>query len=159
VAIESIASEENSQPERSCVFRRPTGEGCRAFGRAASRRGRIGRRESGGGVAHDVFLKLARRSGSPKDAIHSAFPAAAMNFVQQQRLGMEQLIECEAVGRLDKPPIAPVALVNPPGLARNPNYSQIALVTRRESYSANSDGVRRSGQGCAPRLRAFAQSD
>lgn len=74
------------------------------------------------------FLSSLDDLAAAKDAIHSAFPAAAMNFVQQQRLGMEQLIECEAVGRLDKPPIAPVALVNPPGLARNPNYSQIALV-------------------------------
>lgn len=67
-------------------------------------------------------LQVARSS------LAAAFPAAAANFVQTQRLALEPLAECEAVGRLDATPSAPVVLVNPPGLTQNPNYSQIALV-------------------------------
>lgn len=71
---------------------------------------------------------LENLSGS-KTAIRTAFPAAAVTFVQQQRLGLDQLAECEAVGRLDKSPTSAITLVNPPALAHNPNYSQIALVS------------------------------
>ncbi len=67
-------------------------------------------------------VQTARRS------IAAAFPAAAANFIQTQRAPLAPVAECEAVGRLDAPPSAPVVLLNPPGLVQNPNYSQIALV-------------------------------
>ena len=63
-----------------------------------------------------------------KSAIAAAFPNAASNFVQQQRLAIDPVVECEAVGRLDKAPATPVQFVNPSALTVNPNYSQIALV-------------------------------
>ncbi len=74
------------------------------------------------------FLSSLDDLAAARSAISAAFPSAAANFVQSQRLALEQLTECEAVGRLDKSPGADVKLVNPPGLASNPNYSQIALV-------------------------------
>jgi enamine deaminase RidA (YjgF/YER057c/UK114 family) len=43
-------------------------------------------------------------------------------------LGLEDAVECEAVGRLEKLPASPVTLMNPPALAQNANYSQIALI-------------------------------
>jgi enamine deaminase RidA (YjgF/YER057c/UK114 family) len=75
------------------------------------------------------FLSSLDEFSGNKTAIHAAFPVAAVNFVQQQRLRLDQLVECEAVGRLEKSPTAPVTLLNPPPLAQNPNYSQIALVS------------------------------
>ncbi len=81
------------------------------------------------------FLSSLDEFSGDRTAIHAAFPSAAVNFVQQQRLGLEQVVECEAVGRLEKSPASAgssglgVTLVNPPALAQNPNYSQIALVS------------------------------
>ena len=80
------------------------------------------------------FLSSLDEFSGDRTAIHAAFPSAAVNFVQQQRLGLDQLVECEAVGRLEKSPASShenglVTLVNPPALMQNPNYSQIALVS------------------------------
>src|SRR5262249_34616932 len=78
------------------------------------------------------FLSSLDDLSPARSAISSAFPAAAANFVQTQRLALAPLVECEAVGRLDTPPASPVVLLNPAGLAQNPNYSQIALVNARK---------------------------
>lgn len=56
------------------------------------------------------------------------YPQAALNYVQLQRGHTRGLVECEAVARLGAAPGAPLKLVNPPGLAQSPNYSQVALV-------------------------------
>ena len=74
------------------------------------------------------FLSSIDEVNMAKSAVASAYPSAAANYVQQQRLGLEPLAECEAVGRLDHAPSAPVVFVNPKGLTESPNYSQIALV-------------------------------
>ena len=74
------------------------------------------------------FLSSLEELPAARAAVGSAFAGAAANYVQLQRLGLEPLAECEAVGRLDMPPASAVTLVNPPGLTQNPNYSQIALV-------------------------------
>ncbi len=80
------------------------------------------------------FLSSLDDFSGDRTAIHAAFPSAALDLVQQQRLGLDQLVECEAVGRLEKTPTpltiaTPVLFENPPALAQNPNYSQIALVS------------------------------
>jgi len=82
----------------------------------------------GGVLRATCFLSTLDDLGAAKIAIAKAFPAAAADFVQQQRLGLEQMVECEAIGRLEKSQATEVTLVNPPGLTQNPNYSQIALV-------------------------------
>jgi enamine deaminase RidA (YjgF/YER057c/UK114 family) len=74
------------------------------------------------------FLSSLENVQTARTALSGAFPGAATNYVQLVRLGVEPLAECEAVGRLDAPPSAPVVLTNPPGLAANPNFSQVALV-------------------------------
>jgi 2-iminobutanoate/2-iminopropanoate deaminase len=74
------------------------------------------------------FLSSLDDLAAAKSAIADAFPGAPANFVQQQRLGLEQMIECEAIGRLEKSPGTEVRLVNPAALTQNPNYSQISLV-------------------------------
>jgi enamine deaminase RidA (YjgF/YER057c/UK114 family) len=56
------------------------------------------------------------------------FPAAVANHVQVQRAPERGIAECEAVARLRAKPASPVALLNPDGLPKSPNYSQIAMV-------------------------------
>jgi enamine deaminase RidA (YjgF/YER057c/UK114 family) len=74
------------------------------------------------------FLSSLDDAGAARELLHGAFPNAAANFVQLQRLPLDPLAECEAVGRPDRPPAQPVTLLNPADLGRNPNYSQIAIV-------------------------------
>jgi enamine deaminase RidA (YjgF/YER057c/UK114 family) len=74
------------------------------------------------------FLSAMEDASGAHAALTSAFPGAALDVIQLQRLAVQPLAECEAVGRLDEPPSAAVVLVNPPDLQQNPNYSQIALV-------------------------------
>lgn len=74
------------------------------------------------------FLSSLDHAAEARTAILTAFPNAAANVVQLQRLAVEPLAECEAVGRLDAPPGSPVVLLNPPELTQSPNYSQVALV-------------------------------
>ncbi len=74
------------------------------------------------------FLSSIEDVSTARGALTAAFPNAAADYVQLQRLGLEPLDECEGVGRLETAPASAVELVNPPGLTQNPNYSQIALV-------------------------------
>jgi enamine deaminase RidA (YjgF/YER057c/UK114 family) len=74
------------------------------------------------------FLSTLDEATTARDLMRAAFPGAAANFVQLQRSAVEPLAECEAVGRPDRAPAEAVTLENPAGLARNPNYSQIAVV-------------------------------
>ncbi|HEV2202115.1 MAG TPA: hypothetical protein VGR73_20030 [Bryobacteraceae bacterium] len=74
------------------------------------------------------FLSSLDEVGAVRAAIAEAFPGAAANYVQLQRLPMEPLTECEAVGRLEAPPKEAAEFVNPPGMTANPNYSQVVLV-------------------------------
>ncbi len=75
------------------------------------------------------FLSSFDDLSTAKSALAAAFPAASANYVQLRRDAIEPLAECEAVGRLASPPASSLALVNPPRLTANPNYSQIALVS------------------------------
>src|SRR5579862_8066175 len=58
----------------------------------------------------------------------AAFPGAVLNYVQMQREPVTPAAECEAVARLRLPIAEPVRFVNPAGLDKSPNYSQMALV-------------------------------
>jgi enamine deaminase RidA (YjgF/YER057c/UK114 family) len=57
------------------------------------------------------------------------FPGAALNYVQMQREPVTPASECEAVARLRSAAPEAVSFLNPPDLAKSPNYSQVALVT------------------------------
>lgn len=74
------------------------------------------------------FLSTLDDARTARELMRGVFPNAAANFVQLQRVPLEPLAECEAVGRPDRAPAQPVELLNPAGLAKNPNYSQIAIV-------------------------------
>lgn len=55
-----------------------------------------------------------------RTAAAAAFPAAAANFVQMQRLGVEPQIQCEAIGRLGSAPSSPVTIQNGAALVNAP---------------------------------------
>ena len=74
------------------------------------------------------FLSSLDDAQTARELMHAAFPGSAGDVVQLQRFEAAPLAECEAVGRLDRAPAQAVVLMNPPGLAKNANYSQIALV-------------------------------
>ena len=55
-----------------------------------------------------------------RSAVAAAFPSAAANFVQMQRLGLEPQVLCEAVARLTTAPAAPLVLANGMALVNAP---------------------------------------
>ncbi|MGH9558155.1 MAG: hypothetical protein ACRD30_02880 [Bryobacteraceae bacterium] len=74
------------------------------------------------------FLSSLDGFANARDTVASVFPGAAADFIQLQRIALEPLAECEAVGRLDSPPAAPVTFLSPLKTADASGYSQIALV-------------------------------
>lgn len=56
------------------------------------------------------FLHSLEPASEARAAIASAFPSAANNFVQVTRLGLEKMVACEAVGRLEAKPAQPIVL-------------------------------------------------
>ena len=73
------------------------------------------------------FVSSLEGSAGGRAALDSAFPSAAINVVQMQRLPVNPASECEAVARLRNAGER-VKLLNPQGLDPSPNYSQMALV-------------------------------
>jgi enamine deaminase RidA (YjgF/YER057c/UK114 family) len=74
------------------------------------------------------FLAAIEDTASARSALAAAFPSASLDVVQVQRLAVDPVSECEAVGRLETAPAQAMTLLNPAGLKSSPNYSQIALV-------------------------------
>jgi enamine deaminase RidA (YjgF/YER057c/UK114 family) len=60
--------------------------------------------------------------------LQTAFPNAALNLVQMQRLPVRPPFECEAVAALQRPAEQPVRFVKPEGDGASSDYSQIALI-------------------------------
>ena len=58
------------------------------------------------------FLSSLADLPTVRTTVAAAFPGAAANVVQSQRLGLEPQAACEAVGRLDSPPSSPLVLAN-----------------------------------------------
>jgi 2-iminobutanoate/2-iminopropanoate deaminase len=63
-----------------------------------------------------------------RQAVAAAFPGAAADFVQMRRVPVRTPVECEAVAAPGRAPSGRVEFLNPEGLAKSPNYAQIALV-------------------------------
>ena len=74
------------------------------------------------------FLSSLDNHAAIRQALATAFPQAALDIVQMQRLPVRTAIECEAIATLDRAPAARVEFVNPEGLPKSTNYAQIALV-------------------------------
>jgi len=74
------------------------------------------------------FLTSLDDAAAVRQKVAVEFPQAASAIVQLQREPHRSVVECEAVARLRAPPAQPVQYLNPEGLDRSPNYSQVALV-------------------------------
>jgi enamine deaminase RidA (YjgF/YER057c/UK114 family) len=87
----------------------------------------------GGGMENSDLLRVTcfvsslESSSTGRAALDSAFPGAAVNLLQMQRMPVNPAAECEGVARL-RSPNSPVNYLNPPGLDPSPNYSQMALI-------------------------------
>jgi len=86
-----------------------------------------------GSQAEDVlrgacFLSSLDDFAKVRDLVESEYRNAAWTFVQLQREPSNAVVECEAVARSRVKIQGPVQFLNPDGLAKSPNYSQIALV-------------------------------
>lgn len=75
------------------------------------------------------FATSLEDAAEVRSAMAAVFPKAQHALAQTQRLPARSLVECEGVARLDKAPAAPLALLNPPGLAQSESYSQVAVVS------------------------------
>jgi enamine deaminase RidA (YjgF/YER057c/UK114 family) len=79
-------------------------------------------------VRGTCFLSSLDGFGKIRDLVESEYRGAAWNFVQTQRAPVHSVVECEAVARPRLKIQKPVEFLNPDGLTKSPNYSQIALV-------------------------------
>jgi enamine deaminase RidA (YjgF/YER057c/UK114 family) len=66
------------------------------------------------------FLSSLDEVQAARSAVVTAFPSAAANFVQMQRLGLEPQVLCEAVARLTTAPPSPLKLGNGMALVNAP---------------------------------------
>jgi enamine deaminase RidA (YjgF/YER057c/UK114 family) len=74
------------------------------------------------------FLSSLAGVNEIRSLVGKEFPAAAANHVQVQRAPSQAVAECEAVARNQAKPAQAVVLLNPEGLPKSPNYSQVAVV-------------------------------
>ena len=89
--------------------------------------------KAGGSQSEDVlrgtcFLSSLEGFAKVRGMVEQEYHGAAWNFVQIQRAAANSVVECEAVARSRVKIAKPVEFVNPDGLTKSPNYSQIALV-------------------------------
>jgi len=74
------------------------------------------------------FLSSLDGFAKVRELVDSEYHGAAWSFVQTQRAPLNAMVECEAVARSRVKIDKPIEFLNPDGLAKSPNYSQIALV-------------------------------
>ena len=121
VVIEAISSEKKVVNPSGVAFVSP-GESANA----AAAVGRLQNSFNGAGVkAADVlrvtcFLSSLDDLQSARSAEAAAFPSAAANFVQMQRVGLEPQALCEAVARLTTAPASSLVLQNSMALVNAP---------------------------------------
>ena len=75
------------------------------------------------------FVSQLEQQRDSRQLMSAAFPAAVLNYVQMQREAVATAAECEAVARLRTSAALPASFINPAGLTKSPNYSQLALVS------------------------------
>jgi len=75
------------------------------------------------------FLSSLDNHQAVRQLFTAAYPKAAFDSVQLQRAPARATVECEAVARLRWNTGKPLHMLNPEGLPKSPNYSQIALVS------------------------------
>jgi enamine deaminase RidA (YjgF/YER057c/UK114 family) len=75
------------------------------------------------------FLSSLDHSQEVRQLFATEYPKAAFDYLQVQRAPTRAVAECEAVARLRWNTGRPLHMLNPDGLPKSPNYSQIALVS------------------------------
>lgn len=75
------------------------------------------------------FLSSLDHGQQVRQLFAAEYPHAAFDYVQIQRAPVRAVAECEAVAKLRWKTGTRLHLLNPEGLAKSPNYSQIALVS------------------------------
>ena len=75
------------------------------------------------------FVSSLQDANTVRPKLISAFPKAALNYVQIQRAPAQSIVECEAVARLRAAVGEPLRFLNPAGLPESPNYSHVAMVS------------------------------
>lgn len=74
------------------------------------------------------FVSSLDDAAEVRSRFAAAYPKAALTYVQIQRAPVRSIVECEAVAYPRQPVSEPFRLVNPDGLPKSPNYTQIAFV-------------------------------
>ncbi len=74
------------------------------------------------------FLSSLSQYSEVRRLVETAYPSAALNFVQVQRSPAHAVAECEAVARLRWNTGTAIHMLNPEGLAQSPQLSQVALI-------------------------------
>ncbi len=90
--------------------------------------------KSAGSQPEDVlrgacFMSSLDDFGKVRALVESEYKSAAWTFVQLQRAAASAVVECEATARARVKIEKPVEFLNPEGLPKSANYSQIALVS------------------------------
>jgi enamine deaminase RidA (YjgF/YER057c/UK114 family) len=73
------------------------------------------------------FLNSLEPAAEARSAIAAAFPSAASNFLQVTRLGLEKMVACEAVGRLESKPPQPIAFADSAATVNTPKLILTAM--------------------------------
>ena len=86
-----------------------------------------------GGEVEDVvrgtcFMSSLEGLDKVRGLVQSEYGSATWNYVQIQRAPAHSTVECEAVARARVKIDGPLQFLNPDGLTKSQNYSQIALV-------------------------------
>ncbi len=89
---------------------------------------KAGRMESGDVLKVSCFVSSLEESRNGRALLEAAFPNAALNVVQMQRLPVTPAAECEAVARLRTDAELKFMFLSPLELTPSPLYSQIAMV-------------------------------
>ena len=90
--------------------------------------------KASGSDAFDVsrvtcFLSSLDGGQQVRQKFFAEFPQAAFNYVQIQRAPVRAVAECEAVAKLRQKTGANLQLLNPEGMTKSPNYSQVAMAS------------------------------
>jgi enamine deaminase RidA (YjgF/YER057c/UK114 family) len=75
------------------------------------------------------FLSTLDQGTHVRQLFMAEYPQAAFDYVQLQRAPLHAVAECEAVAKLKWKTGTALHLMNPDGMNRSPNFSQIAMVS------------------------------
>ncbi len=78
------------------------------------------------------FVSSLADIAATRRLVDTAYPRAALNYVQTQRSPGSALAACEAVARLSSDPAAPLQFLDPDGLPRESGQASVALVDSDE---------------------------